>query len=1236
MEVKVGQSKRHKWVGLLLLAIIAVSLHGEIFNGSSFTFDAVYLAGAEWGDFDNDGDLDILFTGYEGNPARDGLAKVYRNIGNAFEPVTTTFLGAGASSLNFVDVNNDGLMDVFITGQSVSQSYNSKLYINNGNDNFAEHSFAFQGVTTGSSDWNDMDQDGYKDLLLTGTTLINEESTDICYIYKNNAGNSFTLIAQTFPGVSNSSARWCDYDNDGDADFAITGTSSNGYICKVYKNNGNNSFSEVSGNFVGVRYSRVRWADYDSDGDQDLIVTGSNNNATPSFIKIYRNDGNDNFAVVNPNIPGARQGDVNLADFNNDGYLDIVIGGLVTTSIYTGNVYLYQPNTQNYTVSDSLLESKYATYAIADYDNDGDIDLHFTGRDVSVFYNQIYNNTSASTSPNTLPGVVNGLTSQVTGNNVLFNWSQGTDAQTLSSGLSYNLFVGTSPTTMNIVSAEANISNGWRKVCRQGNMESKTSYLLKNLSPGTYYWSVQALDNCFAGSNFAEVQSFTITDPLQTTAQPVFSPEGGLFENPVTVSITCSTENSQIWYTTDGSIPQQGGNLYSEPLMISSNTTLKAIATSSLMPSSVSQAVYRFPIPITSISELRATTIDNETIYKLNNEVLLTAKHSYRNQKFIQDANAGLMIDDQNNILQINPNIGDGIINLTGHLTTFDGMLQFIPAFNSASISSSNNVIEPIVSTLLQISQNPTSFESRLIRLHSVDFNIGGNFTLNQNVSIDDNTGVPAFFKPMLYNVDYLNTSIPDLPQSIAGIYTRSATEHYLTARSLNDFTDTFPAPSNFVGQVGDASIMLTWENPDSPANNLTGYQIIKNGSEYLNPELISPTESSYFDHDIELGNAYSYIIVAIYGEPYVGTSVPSNTVTIQYGDAILPPLNLQAEVQLPSVNLSWQAPGSTNASWIHWDSGEHTNNLGTSDASADQMIAAVRFEPQDISQYNNMYLTKVRFWPHAPNCQYSIRVWQGGNQSSPGTQLIDQPVFGIVIDQWNEVTLTTPIQINANQELWFGVHYSTSAGYPAGTDAGPAINYKGNMMWWDGQWTTLLNLSATQDRNWNIQGFVGYAGNRDLLSFNIYKNSVLLENVPANQFSYTDVVEEGIWNYQIKALYTGDLESIASNTVTVNTTSNDQPEILMTQLKGNYPNPFNPETNIHFSLRSEAQVSLKIYNIKGELVRTLINSPLSKGDHKILWDGKDQNQKKVSSGVYFYKMQSGTYSEQKKMLLLK
>jgi hypothetical protein len=85
-----------------------------------------------------------------------------------------------------------------------------------------------------------------------------------------------------------------------------------------------------------------------------------------------------------------------------------------------------------------------------------------------------------------------------------------------------------------------------------------------------------------------------------------------------------------------------------------------------------------------------------------------------------------------------------------------------------------------------------------------------------------------------------------------------------------------------------------------------------------------------------------------------------------------------------------------------------------------------------------------------------------------------------------------------------------------------------------------------------------------------------------------------------------------------------------------NYPNPFNPETNISFSLPEESQVSLKIYNLKGQLVSVLVNNILSAGTHFFKWDGRDESGKDVSSGIYFYKLIAGEYSEAKKMVKIK
>jgi len=85
-----------------------------------------------------------------------------------------------------------------------------------------------------------------------------------------------------------------------------------------------------------------------------------------------------------------------------------------------------------------------------------------------------------------------------------------------------------------------------------------------------------------------------------------------------------------------------------------------------------------------------------------------------------------------------------------------------------------------------------------------------------------------------------------------------------------------------------------------------------------------------------------------------------------------------------------------------------------------------------------------------------------------------------------------------------------------------------------------------------------------------------------------------------------------------------------------NYPNPFNPETTISFELSKPGNVVLNIYNLKGELVKKLINNQLSNGKHSIVWDGKDNNGHICSSGVYYYKLESNGEVEIKRMLLLK
>ena len=95
-------------------------------------------------------------------------------------------------------------------------------------------------------------------------------------------------------------------------------------------------------------------------------------------------------------------------------------------------------------------------------------------------------------------------------------------------------------------------------------------------------------------------------------------------------------------------------------------------------------------------------------------------------------------------------------------------------------------------------------------------------------------------------------------------------------------------------------------------------------------------------------------------------------------------------------------------------------------------------------------------------------------------------------------------------------------------------------------------------------------------------------------------------------------------------------PVVSKLELNQNYPNPFNSGTTIEFTLPRSSYTELKIYNLLGEEVTTLIEGELLSGEHRISWDGKDGNGNPTAAGIYFYRVQSGQYSETKKLIFLK
>ncbi len=107
---------------------------------------------------------------------------------------------------------------------------------------------------------------------------------------------------------------------------------------------------------------------------------------------------------------------------------------------------------------------------------------------------------------------------------------------------------------------------------------------------------------------------------------------------------------------------------------------------------------------------------------------------------------------------------------------------------------------------------------------------------------------------------------------------------------------------------------------------------------------------------------------------------------------------------------------------------------------------------------------------------------------------------------------------------------------------------------------------------------------------------------------------------------------------VTVNAAvPNDDPVTpAVTELEGNYPNPFNPETAIRFSTRESGRVRISIYNVRGQLIRELVDEDLAAGYHRVVWNGRDSNGNSVASGIYMYRMQTAAYNKTLKMMLMK
>ncbi|PID28456.1 MAG: hypothetical protein CSB55_04695 [Candidatus Cloacimonadota bacterium] len=164
----------------------------------------------------------------------------------------------------------------------------------------------------------------------------------------------------------------------------------------------------------------------------------------------------------------------------------------------------------------------------------------------------------------------------------------------------------------------------------------------------------------------------------------------------------------------------------------------------------------------------------------------------------------------------------------------------------------------------------------------------------------------------------------------------------------------------------------------------------------------------------------------------------------------------------------------------------------------------------------------------------------------------------------------------------------------------------------------------------------------REISGFKIYRNDTFLDYLEEpDARTYTDTgLEAGNYEYYLTAVYYDQYESSPSNIEDIDVEGADGKEndIIpsVTEIKGNNPNPFNPETQIEFSLSRNDNVKLMIYNAKGQLVKVLVDEFMKAGNHYVSWQGRDSKNREVASGIYFCSMKTSNYKSIKKMMLMK